>query len=86
MTSEYHAIVDAGGNIYPGTFSVDAVGAQGHLFHQENPEITLVEPSYLAEWWKSRQGGGDRCVRCTVETHETCKVTIQMPPEERPRF
>ena len=76
MTTTHHVIVDAGGNIYPATFAKDADGAQCRLFMNENPSIATFGVDYMAEWWKSRQAMGDRCVRCTVETHETVKVTI----------
>lgn len=79
MTSHYYAIADAGGNIYPGTFTPTAEGAKWAHAVGNHRLIYPETRSYPLDWmdneWPTYAARGDHVVYCTVETNETVKVT-----------
>jgi hypothetical protein len=86
MTSYFWAIADAGGNIYPGTFSTTKFGAQclrmfgdfigsgvsSQYVEGEGNECVIKESFWLSSY---RVHKGDHLVRCKVETEDKIVVT-----------
>lgn len=73
MTSTLYAIVDAGGNIYPGTFGKRP---EGEWFRHVLPNLEIAEQHILDEKIKEARARGDRVVRCLIETSENVRVTL----------
>jgi len=81
VTSHYYAIADAGGNIYPGTFSDTKLGAKCLHVSAGNRNWSIPIVQVDGEWEMEEDlfafysARGDHVVCCTVETNETVKVT-----------
>lgn len=82
MTSHWYVVVDAGGNVYPGTFNKDSFSAQCQHVAGGSHEYYLPCEKVDGEWrlkddqWRYFADRGDHVIRCTIETDETVKVTL----------
>jgi len=82
VTSHLYAIADAGGNVYPGTFSKDRITAKClHIVGGKREwsipcgtDLSDVNPEY----WAPYAERGDHVVYCRIETNEMITL-IQVP-------
>jgi hypothetical protein len=83
MTSYYYAVADAGGNIYPGTFAKDRLGAQCLHVAGGRRDYSLLITQVDGEWvlrednFAPFAAQGDHVVHCKIETNETVKITYE---------
>ncbi len=86
MTSYLYAIADAGGNVYPGTFSKDEMMSQCLHLAGGKPEYSFPCQIVDGKWqltndpWEGPAAKGDHVVYCQIETNETVTLTQQPLP------